>query len=79
MNVSYRDMCPVHSIFNFLYFDQNDQKQKNELHCLCLKMTADFGNFIVKTDKKQKTKDEMKQTMEIFFNNIEILALVRVE
>ena len=26
-------------------------------------MTADFGNFVAKTDEKQKTKDEMKQTM----------------
>ena len=37
-------------------------KPKNQLYCTCLKMTADFGNFLAKTDKKQQTKDEMKQT-----------------
>ena len=25
-------------------------------------MTADFGNFVTKTDEKRKTTDEMKQT-----------------
>ena len=25
-------------------------------------MTANFGNFVIKTDEKRKTKDEMKQT-----------------
>ena len=36
-----------------------DEKGKNQLYCLWLKMTADFGNFVNKTDEKQKTKDEM--------------------
>ena len=40
-------------------FFVNDEKQKNQLYCLCLKMTADFGNFVAKNDKKRKTKDEM--------------------
>ena len=44
-----------------------DEKRKNQLYCLCLKMTADFGNFVAKTDEKQKTKDEMKQTIKIIF------------
>ena len=39
-----------------------DKKWKNQLYCLCLKMTADFGNFVAKTDKKRQMKDEMKQT-----------------
>ena len=26
-------------------------------------MTADFGNFVTKTDKKQKTKDEMNPAL----------------
>ena len=38
-----------------------DEKRKNQLYCLCLKMTADFGNFIDKTDEKQKMKDVMSQ------------------
>jgi hypothetical protein len=33
-------MCPVHYIFRFSYFGQNDQKQKNQL-----KVTADFFVF----------------------------------
>ena len=49
--------------FVLLHFGQNDQKQKNQLHCLCLKMTADLRKFVAEFDKKkQKTKDEMKQT-----------------
>ena len=40
----------------FVFFDQNDQKRKNQLYCLHLKRTADF---VVKTDEKRKTKDEM--------------------
>ena len=39
-----------------------DEKRKNQLYCLCLKMTADFGKFVAKTDKKPQLKDEMKQT-----------------
>ena len=35
------------------------KKRKKQLYCLCLKMTADFGNFVAKNDKKRKTKDEM--------------------
>ena len=34
----------------------NDEKRKNQLYCLCLKMTADFGNFVAKNDKKRKMK-----------------------
>ena len=55
------------SIFVFRHFDE---KRKNQLYCLCLKMTADFGNFIDKTDEKRKTKDEMnlaENTFEIMF------------
>ena len=40
-------------------FFVNDEKRKRQLYCLCLKMTADFGNFVAKNDKKRKTKDEM--------------------
>ena len=40
-------------------FFVNDEKRKNQLYCLCLKMTADFGNFVAKNDEKRKTKDEM--------------------
>ena len=54
--------CPVHYIFRFSYFGQNDQKRKNQLYCLRLKMTADFGNFVAKTNEKRQMKDEMKQT-----------------
>ena len=50
------------TIFRFSYFGQNDQKQKNQLYCLCLKVTVDFRNFIAKIDEKRKTKDEMNQT-----------------
>ena len=28
-------------------------------------MTADFGNFVTKTDKKQKTKDEMNPALKL--------------
>ena len=56
------DFCPVHYNFRFSYFGENDEKQKNQLHCLCLKMTADFRNFVAKTDEKWKTKDEMNRT-----------------
>ena len=28
-------------------------------------MTADFGNFVAKTDEKRKSKDEMNRTLEI--------------
>ena len=42
-----------------------DEKKKNQLYCLCLKMTADFGNFVTKTDKKQKTKDEMNPALKL--------------
>ena len=48
--------CPVHYIFRFSYFGQNDEKQKNQLYCLCLKETADFRNFVAKTDEKRKMK-----------------------
>ena len=54
--------CLVHYNFCSLFFGQNDQKRKNQLYCLCLKMTADFGKFVAKTDKKPQLKDEMKQT-----------------
>ena len=54
--------CPVHYIFRFSYFGQNDQKRKNQLYCLCLKVTADFRNFVAKTDENRKTKDEMNRT-----------------
>ena len=37
-------------------FFVNDEKWKNQLYCLCLKMTADFGNFVAKNDEKQKMK-----------------------
>ena len=56
-------LCPVQYNFRFSYFGRNDQKRKNQLHCLCLKVTADFRNFVAKTDEKQKTKDEMNQTL----------------
>ena len=55
--------CPVHYIFRFSYFGQNDQKRKNQLYWLCLKMTADFRNFVAKTDEKRKSKDEMNRTI----------------
>ena len=51
----------------FLYFGQNNQKQKNQLYYLCLNMTADFRNFVAKTDEKQKPKDEMNRTYVIYF------------
>ena len=41
------------SSFVFCHFDE---KLKNQLYCLCLKMTADFGNFVNKTDEKRKMK-----------------------
>ena len=37
-------------------FFVNDEKRKNQLYCLCLKMTADFGNFVAKNDEKRKMK-----------------------
>ena len=37
-------------------FFVNDEKRKKQLYCLCLKMTADFGNFVAKNDKKRKMK-----------------------
>ena len=40
-------------------FFVNDEKQKKQLYCLCLKMTASFGNFVTKNDEKRETKDEM--------------------
>ena len=43
-----------HLIFGFRH-----EKRKRQLYCLCLEMTADFGNFVAKNDEKQKTKDEM--------------------
>ena len=43
--------------FHLSHFDE--KQKKNQLYCLCLKMTADFGNFVNKTDKKQKMKDGM--------------------
>jgi hypothetical protein len=49
------------SHFSIIFFSQNDEKRKNQLCCLCLKMTADFGNFVAKTDKKRKTKDVMSR------------------
>ena len=49
------------SFFVCRHFDKN---QKNQLCCLCLKMTADFGNFVNKTDEKRKTKDEMNPAKE---------------
>ena len=33
-------------------FFVNDEKQKKQLYCLCLKKTADFGNFVAKNDEK---------------------------
>ena len=45
--------------FVLLHFGQNDQKQKNQLHCLRLKMTADFRKFVAEFDKKNK-KRKMK-------------------
>ena len=33
------------------------------------KITADFRNFVAKTDEKQKTKDEMNRTFINFFRN----------
>ena len=66
---TFRLLCPVHPIFRFSYFGQNDKKQKNQLCCLCLKMTADFGNFVTKTDEKRKVKNVMKETLVSFFNN----------
>ena len=59
------NICPVHSIFRFSYFGQNDQKRKNQLYCLCLKMTADFGNFVAKTDKNEGW-NEKKQLFSLF-------------
>ena len=53
-------LCRVHFIFRFR---QNDENRKNQLYCLCLKMIADFGNFINKTDKKRKMKDEMNPAL----------------
>ena len=48
-------LCPVHSIFRFSFFGQNDQKRKNQMCCLfifcikkiafCLKVTFDFFVF----------------------------------
>ena len=49
------------SHFSIFVFRQNDEKRKNQLYCLCLKMTADFGNFVAKTDEKWKTKDVMSR------------------
>ena len=46
-------------------FFVNDEKQKNQLYCLCLKMTADFGNLVAKNEEKRKTKDEMNPALVI--------------
>ena len=55
-------------------FFVNDEKRKNQLYCLCLKMTADFGNFIAKNDKKQKTKDEMNPA--VVYNKIPTIICI---
>ena len=49
VSVSYERFIP----FSFFV---NDKKRKNQLYCLCLKMTADFGNFVAKNDEKRKMK-----------------------
>ena len=64
---NFLDKCPVHYNICFSYFGQNDEKQKNQLHCLCLKMTADFRNFVAKTEEKWKAKDEMNRTYDEHF------------
>ena len=48
--------------FVFRILVKMTKNEKNQLYCLCLKVTADFRNFITKTDEKQKTKDEMNRT-----------------
>ena len=62
--------CPVPYNFCFSFFGQNDQRRKNQLYCFCLKMTADFRDFVAKTDKKRKAKDEMNRTEMLNFQII---------
>ena len=50
----------IHICILSIHFDLCTN-EKNQLYCLCLKMTADFGNFVAKTDEKQKTKDVMSR------------------
>ena len=61
-----------HFWFSFFVVCQNDEKRKNQLYCVCLKMTADFGNFVAKTDKKRKTKDEMKRAEIVEFYKLDV-------
>ena len=53
------------SKFAFWVIDQPGS-QDFQLYCLCLKMTADFVNFVNKTDEKRKTKDEMNPAVANF-------------
>ena len=46
-------LMSISSHFRLSYMTKNE---KNQLYCLCLKMTADFGNFVAKTDEKRKMK-----------------------
>ena len=46
----------------FSFFVNDEKRKKKQLYCLCLKMTADFGNFVAKNDEKRETKDEMNPT-----------------
>ena len=59
--------CPVHSIFCFLYFGHNNEKQKNQLYCLCLKMTVDFRNFVDKNDVKWNKQKCQNRTFKVNF------------
>ena len=58
-------VCILANYEHFIPFSffVNDEKRKNQLYCLCLKMTADFGNFVAKNDEKRKTKDEMNPAL----------------
>ena len=42
-------------------------------------MTADFRNFVAKTDEKRKSKDEMIQTYELFINAKQKIAYILQE
>ena len=59
------DFWAFHPIFVFRKW------RKKQLYCLCLKMTADFGNFVAKNDEKGKTKDEMNPTL--FYSTMVLL------
>ena len=55
--------CQVHFILRLSFFVILTKNKEQQLHCLCLKMTTNFGKFVTKTDEIRKTKDEMNPAL----------------